>query len=86
MDDGVLRFSQMPEESGLKRSAIYDRLNPKSPRYDPEFPKPFKLGQSGHAVGFSKAEVRAWVRAQMAARAVPTRYTEPEQPAKRLSA
>jgi prophage regulatory protein len=75
-DDGVLRFKQMPAEVGLTRSTIYDKLNPGKPskpnhRYDPTFPKPFKLsrGRGRHAaVGFSKAEVRAWVRAQMATR------------------
>jgi predicted DNA-binding transcriptional regulator AlpA len=47
--------------TGLSRSAIYDRMDQKSPRYAEDFPKSFSL--SGGAVGWFKNEVDAWLEA-----------------------
>lgn len=55
----ILRLGQLCEKIGLGRSAIYDRLDPHSPRHDPNFPKPVNLGS--RAVGFVEAEVDAWL-------------------------
>jgi prophage regulatory protein len=44
---------------GLSRSTIYDKINPRSPRYDATFPTPIKLG--GGAVGWLSEEVDAWL-------------------------
>ncbi|WP_256737840.1 helix-turn-helix transcriptional regulator [Paraburkholderia fungorum] len=44
---------------------MYDYLNPKSPRHDPTFPKPVKLGAS--AVGWIDHEVTAWLESRIAA-------------------
>ncbi|HDT6080180.1 TPA: AlpA family phage regulatory protein, partial [Aeromonas veronii bv. veronii] len=41
------------------RSTIYDRLNPKSKRYDPSFPKPLRLGES--AIGWQLSEILIWI-------------------------
>ncbi|MFM4902726.1 helix-turn-helix transcriptional regulator [Aeromonas hydrophila] len=43
----------------LFRSTIYDWLNPKSPRYDETFPKPFKIGQS--SIGWFEHDVDSWL-------------------------
>lgn len=55
----VLRIWDVEEMTGYSRSAIYDRLNPKSPRYDEEFPRPFKIGLS--AVGWLESAVDEWI-------------------------
>ncbi|MFM5781507.1 helix-turn-helix transcriptional regulator [Aeromonas caviae] len=55
----VLRIKDLISKVGMARSTIYDRLNPKSPRYDSRFPKPIKLGLS--AIGWLEHEVDAWI-------------------------
>lgn len=55
----ILRRTEVEARTGLKRSSIYDKLDPKSPRYDATFPKRVSLGTS--AVGWLESEVDAWV-------------------------
>lgn len=43
---------------GLSQSAIYDRLNENSPRYDESFPKQVPLGG---AVGWKISEIDQWI-------------------------
>jgi prophage regulatory protein len=62
----VLRPSQLSSRLGLSVSSIYDRLDPKSPRHDPTFPRPISLGH--RAVGFIESEVAAWIGARAAER------------------
>lgn len=59
MTGSIFRLKDLIEHTGLSRSAIYDRMDPKSPRYAPDFPKSFSLG--GKAIGWSKDEVNAWL-------------------------
>ncbi|MCB1633832.1 MAG: AlpA family transcriptional regulator [Xanthomonadales bacterium] len=61
----IIRRCQLETLVGLKRSTIYDKLNPKSPRYDPTFPKPIRLG--GNSVGWVASEVEAWLQQQIQA-------------------
>ncbi|WP_315809341.1 helix-turn-helix transcriptional regulator [Pseudomonas sp. C9-3] len=52
---------------GLSRSTIYDRMNPKSPRYDSTFPLPVKLSGAickGGAVAWVEEEIAGWIRAR----------------------
>ncbi|BCK64817.1 hypothetical protein KAM330_38060 [Aeromonas hydrophila] len=51
----VLRIKDLTNKIGMARSTIYDWLNPKSPRYDETFPKPFKIGQS--SIGWFEHDV-----------------------------
>lgn len=48
---------------GVSRSAIYDWLNKRSPRFNAAFPRPFKLNNkvSSGAVGWHERAVEAWV-------------------------
>jgi len=39
----MLRLHELIKLIGLSRSSIYDRLNRRSKRYDPNFPRPLKL-------------------------------------------
>ena len=55
----VLRISQVQDRIGLSRSTIYDRINPKSPRFDSSFPRPIKLGRS--AVGWFESSIVEWL-------------------------
>lgn len=62
----ILRRRDLETVLRLSRSTIYDKINPRSPRYDATFPKPIRLG-GGAAIGWLSHEVDAWVRAQVAA-------------------
>jgi len=55
----IIRRKQVEVRTGLSRSTIYDRINPKSPRYDAAFPRPISLGAA--AVGWLEHEVSAWL-------------------------
>jgi prophage regulatory protein len=62
----ILRFKQMLAILNISKTNAYDRLNPKSPRYDPSFPKPVKLGP--RSVGFIESEVQDWLQSRASAR------------------
>lgn len=55
----ILRLAEVKRRIGLSRSAIYDRLNPRSPRYDESFPRPLRLGPK--AVGWQETRIQAWI-------------------------
>lgn len=63
----VLRFRQATGKIGLGRSTVYDKLNPKSPRYDATFPRPITLGSGKRvrAVGFLEGELDSWLDRQI---------------------
>lgn len=61
----IVRRRQLEVRLGLSRSTIYDKLNPKSPRYDRTFPRPIRLG--GSAVGWLAHEVDDWLTRQIEA-------------------
>lgn len=62
----ILRLKQMLAVVNISKSNAYDKLNPKSPRYDPLFPKPIKLG--GRSIGFIESEIQGWLQLRAAAR------------------
>ncbi|MEX9601704.1 helix-turn-helix transcriptional regulator [Providencia rettgeri] len=55
----ILRIPAVIAKIGVKRSTIYDWLNPKSKRYDPTFPKQLKLGKQ--SVGWKEVELDEWL-------------------------
>jgi prophage regulatory protein len=61
----VLRLKQVQGCVGLARSTIYDRMNPRSPRYDGSFPRPINLG--GSAVGWLESDIHRWVDSRVSA-------------------
>jgi len=66
-NDRILRMGEFQSVVGIKaRSGVYDKLNPKSPRYEEKFPKPIKIGQ--RAIGFSEIETQEYLAARRAAR------------------
>lgn len=40
----AIRLREVLSILGISKSTLYSRLNPASPSFDPEMPKPFKLG------------------------------------------
>lgn len=61
----MIKRTDLEELTGLSRSTIYDRINPKSCRYDPTFPKPVKFG---HLSRWRLSEVRLWIQSRIEAR------------------
>lgn len=61
----ILRRKQVEARTGLSRTTIYDRINPKSPRYDSTFPKPISLGAG--AVGWVESELNSWIESRIVA-------------------
>lgn len=59
-DGSIMRLRQLQEYIKLSRSAIYDRMNEKSKRYDKSFPKSIRLGGGG-AIGWFKSDIDTWL-------------------------
>ncbi|TMU14888.1 AlpA family phage regulatory protein [Halomonas sp. ATBC28] len=55
----IIRMQQLRQKLSISRSSIYEKINPRSPRYDATFPKPIKLGAA--AVGWVESEVDQWI-------------------------
>ncbi|EJD6042841.1 MULTISPECIES: helix-turn-helix transcriptional regulator [Providencia] len=58
-DIRMLRLPAVIQRIGVARSTLYDWINPKSPRYDPTFPKQKRLGRQ--SVGWVESEVNDWL-------------------------
>lgn len=56
---GVTRRKDVPERLSISPSALGNKLNPRSPYFDPDFPKKIYLGQ--RSVGFLTEELDAWL-------------------------
>ena len=57
--DRIIRMTELTKLISLARSTIYDKLNAKSPRHDPSFPRAVKLGVS--AIGWRQSEIHQWI-------------------------
>jgi prophage regulatory protein len=55
----VLRIKDVQNMIGIARSTIYDWMDVNSPRYDPSFPKPLKLGKS--SIGWFESKLIEWL-------------------------
>ncbi|RYH06098.1 AlpA family transcriptional regulator [Tropicimonas sp. IMCC6043] len=56
------RFQRRPmveQMTGLSRSSIYAKMDPRSPHHDPDFPKPVRLGK--RAVAWRESDILAWM-------------------------
>jgi prophage regulatory protein len=62
----VLKLNDLCKTIGLGKSAIYDRLDVKSPRHDPTFPRPIKIGVGKNPpIRFISHEVDEWLNSQV---------------------
>ena len=67
----ICRLPQLLALTGLGRSSVYARLDPRSRYFDPSFPRSVPLHgpcQKRGAVGWPLGEVLAWLEAQAAKR------------------
>jgi len=55
----MLRIKHLQQILKISRSSIYYKLNPKSPYFDPTFPRPIKLGKSTTA--WSTQSIQTWL-------------------------
>ena len=55
----IVRLKELINITGLSRSTIYEKQNPKSPNFDAEFPRKINLG--ARAVGWISLDVQAWL-------------------------
>jgi prophage regulatory protein len=62
----ILKINEVLELTSLSRATHFAKLNAKSKSYDPNYPKPIKLGP--RSVGYVEQEVIDWLRARMEAR------------------
>lgn len=61
----ILRLKRLKEKTGISRSTVYNKINPKSKYYDDAFPKPIRLGPG--SIGWLEAEVNAWLASRVLA-------------------
>jgi prophage regulatory protein len=59
----ILRLKQVRVRTGLARATLYDKLDPKSSRYDPTFPRQVKIGPK--AVGWIESEIQGWIESRI---------------------
>ncbi|MBS0407384.1 MAG: AlpA family phage regulatory protein [Proteobacteria bacterium] len=58
----VWRLPRLIAETSMCAAKIYGLLDPKSPYYDPAFPRPIRLGNGKRgAVGWLASEVHEWL-------------------------
>ena len=62
----ILKINEVLEMTSLSRATHFAKLNEKSRSYDPDYPKPIKLGP--RSVGYVEQEVVDWLQARMEAR------------------
>ena len=58
----VIRLRACLDIIGLARSTVFDITNPKSPRYDPTFPRKLRIGL--RAVGWLEHEIYQWLESK----------------------
>ena len=58
----IIRINKLKQMIGLSRSSVYDKMNPKSKRYDESFPRPIKLSIS--AVGWFEQDIIDWLNSK----------------------
>lgn len=61
----LLRRTDVQERLSIGRTTLYGRLDPRSPRYDPAFPRPVRMGSS---IAFVEREIDEYVQTLMRAR------------------
>lgn len=53
------RCPKVQELTGLSRSSIYGKMDPKSSQYDPNFPKPIRVGK--RSVAWPESALAQWL-------------------------
>lgn len=58
----ILRQPMVRSLCGVSRSTVYGWLNPNSSQYQPDFPKPIRIGKS--AVGWREDEILQFIESR----------------------
>ena len=58
MNAQIIKVPKVIELTQLSRTTVYDKMNPKSKRYDESFPRPIKLSLS--AIGWFEQDIIDW--------------------------
>lgn len=64
--EALLTRQEVERRTGLGRSALAERRNPKSKQFDPLFPKPVQLG-GANSIRFVESEISAWIASKIEA-------------------
>jgi prophage regulatory protein len=68
----LIKKSELFRRTEMRNSGVYERLNPNSKRYDPDFPKQVRISNSASSnssgVRRVSSEVDAWIELQIAKR------------------
>ncbi|WP_170587561.1 AlpA family phage regulatory protein [uncultured Ruegeria sp.] len=59
MTERILRRPEVELVTGISRSTIYEKMNPKSAYFDASFPTPVRLGPK--SVGWKETEIQSWI-------------------------
>lgn len=71
----ILRLRELCSLLGKCRSSVYSAMDPRSPHFDPEFPRPIRLGATERsAVGWRHDEIHAWVESRERVSAASSKY------------
>ncbi|ENU20134.1 hypothetical protein F994_01191 [Acinetobacter bohemicus ANC 3994] len=62
MNTQIIKLPQLTVLTQLSRSTIYEKINPKSKRYDESFPRPIKLSLS--AIGWFEQDIVDWLNSK----------------------
>lgn len=62
----ILRMRHVTAQLGISRSAVYDWMDPKSPRFDNTFPKPIRLGRA--SIGWLSTDIESFIGSRIARR------------------
>jgi prophage regulatory protein len=65
----ILRCKDVVERLSLSRSSIYDKMAKTSPRFDPTFPRPIRLGLN--AVGWHESQIESWLQSRLSSLPTP---------------
>ena len=62
MNAQIIKVPKVIELTQLSRTTVYDKMNPKSKRYDESFPRPIKLSLS--AIGWFEQDIVDWLNSK----------------------
>ncbi|UJA01823.1 helix-turn-helix transcriptional regulator [Acinetobacter johnsonii] len=62
MNAQIIKVPKVIELTQLSRTTLYDKMNPKSKRYDESFPRPIKLSLA--SVGWFEQDIIDWLNSK----------------------
>lgn len=56
----ILRAKQVAERLGVTTATVWNKSNPKGRRYDPAFPRPFRVSEN--VTGWLESEISEYIK------------------------